>query len=416
MVGECYVFLNDLLKMRAVNSSNGTRIQKKVTLEKAIWHDGKNIGNLRGEILVEYDPFIQQLFAGVMTENGLKRAAPLVMGNGKKAERSVEYLQLSESLNRLNSMNADYRQQTFQASGNELDYETFKYKDTIESMRKILGKSDKKSSISFVYSSLEQLMEMQGLFLNIAEALWLKFEGVQGEIETAYCQCFEALLRRGELDLQNIGIDNSVPSELLNDKVSLAGRFHRLMVEVLSYVFDQLENRAISNSKRNFIEFFLAFCYFRIPDFRHELLHVLSEDQGEAPFEARNTVIRTVLFSWKEEFYDQLEKLYPRYQQQQANLTEALRKNWRNKFRSRGIIFFFFVKEWCSYVKKSIVVNNIEWEQIPGYQIVVANFLNQVRTRPLSKYPDILVESSISLLNNPKMLKTFFYAVLEKTK
>ncbi len=393
------------------------KVKKSVQLAKVLWHDGQNVGNLTGEIIVEYQPFLLQLFAGVMTEKGLQRSTPLIMGVGnKKAIKSPEYLELLEFLNRLNTMNADYRNQSFGATNEVLDYEGFKFQDTIESIRKLLKKSGKKSVISFVYSSQEQLMETQGLFLNIADALWLKFEGVQGEIERTYCQCFEALFKRGELDLQNIGINSHVPDEYVSAKVTLAGRFHKLISDVLSYVFDQLENRAISNAKRNFIEFFFAFCYFRIPQFREELLKVLSEDQGEVGLETRNSIIQNILFSWKEEFFDQLERLYPRYQQQQAELTASLNKNWRNKFRSRGIIFFFFVKEWCSYVKKTIVVNDIEWEQIPGYQIIVANFLSQVRNRPINKYPDILLASSVALLGNPKLLKTFFYTVLEKTK
>lgn len=416
MVGECYVFLHDLLRMKSVTTNATGRIMKQVELDKVLWHDGRNIGTLKGQISVEYEPFIQQLFAGVMTELGLKKAAPLVMGTGKKAERSVEYLQLAEHLNKLNQMNADYRMHSFGNEGNELDYEAFKVKDTADMIRKILIKSEKKSSISFVYSSTEQLLEMQGMFLDIADALWLKFDGMQGEIEASYCQCFEALLKRGELDLTSIGLEQDTSNHLHETKVNLAARFHKLMIDVLSYVFDQLENRAISNAKRNFIEFFLAWCYFRIPDFRHELLHVLSEEQGDFPYEANNSVIKTVLFSWKEDFFDPLQQFCPRFQQQQVGLTAALKKNWRNKFRSRGIIFFYFVKEWCSYVKKSIVVNDIEWEHIPGYTIIVANFLSQIKNRHLAKYPDILIESSISLLGNPKLLKTFFYAVLEKTK
>lgn len=417
LVGECYVFLHDLLKMKSINGISGTnRILKKVMLEKVLWHDGRNIGEISGEIEVEYEPFIQQLFAGVMTELGLKKTAPLVVGNGKRADRSAEYVQLADHLNKLNQLNANYRSHAFSSENHELDYESFKIKDTADMIRKILEKSEKKSSISFIYTSIEQLLEIQGLFLDIAEALWLKFDSMQGEMETAYCQCFQAFLKRGELDLTSVGIDNDVPSNLVDAKVHIAARFHRLMIEVLGYVFDQLENRAISNSKRSFIEFYLSWCYFRIPDFRAALLQVLSEEQTGPAYETDNSVIRTVLFSWKEDFFDQLQRLFPRFQQQQVGLTNALKKNWRNKFRSRGIIFFFFVKEWCEYVRKSIVVNSIDWEQIPGYSVIVQNFLSQLRTRPTSKYPDILIESSVSLLANSKLLKPFFYAVLEKTK
>ena len=107
LVGECYIFLHDLLKMRATVTNLNGKIKKSVQLQKVLWSDGHNVGNVVGEIIVEYEPFMQQLFAGVMTEHGLQRSAPLVMGTGsKKAEKSQEYIQLTELLNRLNTLNA----------------------------------------------------------------------------------------------------------------------------------------------------------------------------------------------------------------------------------------------------------------------------------------------------------------------
>lgn len=418
LVGECYIYLNDLLNMSS-NSASTTHSfqgQKNVTLDKIIWHDGKHIGDLVAEVSLRYEPFIQQLFAGVMTENGLRRAAQLVLLSGQKSYKNPNSIQLNYCLNKLNDLNAQYVNSNFGQEGSELPYDAFKLKDTVEITHRLLLKTEKQTSISFVYPSVAQMLKVQELFLDIGEALWLKFDHLQGDIETAYCHCFEALLSRGEFDLQNIGFENVDP-ENHDMKVKVGSRYHRFLIETLSYVLDQLENRAISTAKRNFIEFLLAYCYFRIPDFRHELLLTLSDGlENKGLVEARNNVIKTVLFGWKEEFFDPLEKYAPHYQTIHASLTEALKKNWRKKFESRGIIFFYFVKEWCVYVQKSIVVKNIEWENIPGYDVLVSNFLGQIKTREINKYPDILLESSLSLLANSKLLKSFFNAVLEKTK
>lgn len=415
LIGECYIYLNDLLNMKSQITNVDNLYQKTVQIEKVLWHDGKNLGTVQSVISIKYEPHIQQLFAGVMTDKGLKKAAPLILSSNKKMEKNKYIIELNECLTKITQQNSRYKENNFQPENQELNYANFIVKDLIDKTTKILLKTEKQSSISFVYSTVEQMLKMQELFLDIADALWLKFDSMQGELETAYCQCFEALLKRGEFDLENIGIEVG-EKNIFDAKIKVGQRYQRFLFETLSYVFDQLENRAISSSKRNLVEFYLAYCYFRIPDFRYELLAVLSDDSGDMRATSGNKAIKTVLFSWKEDFYSPLEQFSPNYHSNHSILTESLKKGWRLKFKSRGIIFFYFVKEWCSYVKKSIVVNNIEWEHIPGYNTLVENFLSQIKNREVSKYPDILLESSLLMLGNPKLLKIFFLNILEKTK
>lgn len=416
LLGECYVYLNNLLNMQSTTINVNNFFQKTLNLEKVIWHDGRDIGTLKAEIWIKYEPYIQQLFAGVMTERGLKKAAPLILpGSNKKMDQNKNLIELNEFLAKLNALNSDTKVSIFKNDDKELNYTSFQLKETIDRITRILSRSEKQSSISFTYSSVEQMLKAQESFLDIGETLWPRFDYMQGELETSYCQCFEAMFKRGEFDLQNIGFESAEKS-IVDAKVKVGQRFQYFLYDVLSYVFDQLENRAISNSKRNFIEFYLAYSYFRISDFRSELLQVLSDDEIGPQTITQNQVIKTVLFSWREEFFDHLEKLSSQFQSNHAILTDALKKNWRAKFKSRGIIFFYFVKEWCSYVKKSIVVNNIDWDNIPGYNIIVLNFMTQITNREVSKYPDIMLESSILMLENPKLLKLFFYPILEKTK
>jgi len=67
-------------------------------------------------------------------------------------------------------------------------------------------------------------------------------------------------------------------------------------------------------------------------------------------------------------------------------------------------------------VRKSLVVSDILWETLPGYDILVENFVEQMKKREMQKYPEILIESSLALLHNGNLLKTLVFTLLEKTK
>lgn len=418
MVGECYVYLKDLLKMEAVQVNTDNRVTKTVDLKKVLWNEGKKVGELQAVVVLKYLSFQQQLFAGVMTEKGLKRSAPLIVDMGEGSRNNQNVVDLGESLLRLSQMNNEgvgKGESDKRAVGENNKYKGFKLKDALDQIKTLLLKSEKKSSVSFVYSSVIELTKAQELFLDVWQTLWMKFDSVEGEIEATYCQCFEAILKRGEFDLQNVSLDEN-DKQNLDFKAKIGSRFFHLIVETLSHVFDELLNSAITNSKRNFIEFFLAYCYFRLPSFRNELLQVLSENQTQETKSSDDKMVKTVLFGWNEEFLEPLLRLSQQGRNSAVKLSEALEKNWKLKFKSRGIIFFYFVKEWCSYVNKTIIVNHVEWEDIVGYNVILSTFVSQMKSRRVAKYPDVLLECSESLLQNNKLLKPFFYAVLEKTK
>ena len=77
-----------------------------------------------------------------------------------------------------------------------------------------------------------------------------------------------------------------------------------------------------------------------------------------------------VLMSWKKDFYDHLkEDATEKFELHQKRLIKILSGGWRKKFQKKGVIFFYFIIEWCDYVKSTLVVQNISWSKIPGYAV-----------------------------------------------
>lgn len=414
LVCECYVFLQQMLNSFIDPVKNGKRMVRKTPLDADLWLDGKQVGQLKARFEIEHEQYLEQEIAGVMTEDGLQKAAPLVF-SGSKISKNPKLTDLAQLFNTFQTLIRQRQRERSQSLKKDMERTEKEVKATVDKISAILGASEKKSSTSFIYNDIMELVKAQALFLDVAELLWTTYDRMEPFMDPNYYGCLEKLLKRGEFDLANITLQSATRAADRELKVDIAFRYQKLLYDILNRVFDDLENKGLSSHQRKFIEVFLAYGYFRISDFRKQLLAALS-DGRYLENTARTDMIKQVLFNWQEEFY----KLLPADDQRLATnrlvLEGALAKNWTQKFRSRGIIFFYFLREWCEYVRKMLVVSEIVWETIPGYQLLVDNFLEQMRAREINKYPEILLESSLALLHNAHQLKTFVFTVLEKTK
>ena len=84
--------------------------------------------------------------------------------------------------------------------------------------------------------------------------------------------------------------------------------------------------------------------------------------------------------------------------------------------QKRGIGFFFFITYWIKYVEKiAILSDNVKWQDLPGYPQLLRAILCEMKRRPIVDYPDSLVDATVSLLANEKLLNTFITVLFNKT-
>ena len=76
-----------------------------------------------------------------------------------------------------------------------------------------------------------------------------------------------------------------------------------------------------------------------------------------------------VLLSWERDFYEHICEVKSTFETKEKQLLKMLSGDWRKKFNKKGVIFFFFIIEWCAYVKSTLVVKHISWSKIPGYGV-----------------------------------------------
>ena len=90
--------------------------------------------------------------------------------------------------------------------------------------------------------------------------------------------------------------------------------------------------------------------------------------------------------------------------------------SWQEAFSKREEVFAVFLTEFAKGVNKSVIqIQYIPWQDIPGYNALIKHFLIELKKRDIKKLPKYLIDASVSLLLNEKLLNIFIGTVFSKT-
>lgn len=189
--------------------------------------------------------------------------------------------------------------------------------------------------------------------------------------------------------------------------------------------------------ERDFIEYYFAYSFFRIPEFQKELLDCFKDvEESKQVDDYKKEVIGELggsekiggkqpgyvfevesIFNWENEFFRYFKDL-PEYKENLIVLKEALAlENWRKRFTKRASGFFFFIQQLSSYIQKSLITKDgIPYSDIPGYSKIVKTFLIELKEKDIKGYPDSMVDASVALLDNTRLLNPFCGIILQKTR
>lgn len=361
------------------------------------------MGKLTAKFSIEHYPYTRQKLAGVMTEQGLQKSAPIIMGKGN----NPKIKELSVSLNELKELY--FNENT---ANNEIQV---MIEQKLSFINKLLQESDKISSVSFIYKDIQEIMNAQLIFIEIATTLINSYQKMDAFMDETYYACLDSVFKRGELDLSSLCFEINKGKKIIDLKTNIALKYQTLIYNILGMTFADLQQKGLSEYHRNFIEFFLSYSYFRIPEFRTELLDVLSSNSLKKGNHHGNRDIESVLLDWDKDFYNHIMN-EDEFVTNKNKLAMMLQTGWRDKFRKKGVIFFYFIKEWCLYISQTLVVKNFNWHNIVGYDIIIKTFLEQMNNKEISKYSDIMIEASLSLLTDPYILDKMVRIIITKTK
>ena len=79
-MGQCWLQMNKLYSFSEKDNKQQNKLGRKTQFEEPLWFRGKKVGYIEGIISFKKTPSSAQLVSGVMTEDGVKTASPVIVG------------------------------------------------------------------------------------------------------------------------------------------------------------------------------------------------------------------------------------------------------------------------------------------------------------------------------------------------
>lgn len=166
-----------------------------------------------------------------------------------------------------------------------------------------LARITKKETLNiFLYNSKIELMRTQLMMIDLADHLISYADEGDEKIRKIYYETLKLILNRGELDISQIGFDESF--NFLLDQASLANRkldkntllkmdvglaYQQFLYKALEKVLHKLNLKGGEEKEMDFIDNFCAIAYFQIPEFRIKLLECAQKETDTEITEWRGT-------------------------------------------------------------------------------------------------------------------------------
>jgi hypothetical protein len=400
---------------------------------------GKDSGRGTFSFNIINQSYFRQYQTCVHTEAGILRTAPIFAEEdaAQKCEELQELVAIGEAVEQnvflLNKLESD------EGSSQEIRRVKVAIEADLERVFHLLERSALPPSFLYRYNSAGELLQGQKVLVELGMKATKYFEIEDPVINDIAWLILISLLKRTEFSLSHMGfqerqkraIEGRTTERGLTEKLRIAGIYKMFMYKLLGLALSSL-NRKGSEYERTFAEVFSAYAYFRIPEFRREVLRLITreedpeiiewrgvefnlQDDIPEPLLADGANIFSELFDWEQHFY----KWLPRdleLESEDISLNDTLAQaHWRDRFTRRGLAFFYFLKYWVTYIESSLPEKkDIQWRYFPGYNRLLKGFFAEMKTRPILQYPDALIESCFKLLVNEKLVNPVIKILLNK--
>lgn len=402
------------------------------SFHEKLWLSGKEVGTIQGFMTLMNIPLISQLITGVNTENGFMPQTSNYLDNTTKTPKPnhrttvpQEILKIVAVTESLTLFTAGERREggMLSSKGNEIREHINKVKDLIS----LLRESKKHSMISFIYENKTDLILSQMALMDLGDHLMAYADVTAYAVRPFYYEALVHLARRGELDLGSLAITEDIEKQRAK-RIPVAVRYRSFLRSMLNSALGKMKIKGVDKRSQMFTELICAISYFRIPEFRKELLRCLKEKTNETAgtwheisFGLQgddsddDPVLEThilPMFDWTHLFY----RLLPTDAEGDKELVSALSDSaWKRRISKRGLAYFRLISELILHIKKLFPEKHIPWQEIPGYTVLIKSFLVEMKVRRLVEYPLILEQCSCHLLKNTELISVFIKVLFGKT-
>jgi hypothetical protein len=383
-----------------------------------LWLSGRQVGKVSGLLEISGMPRVYQMLSGVNTENGLRVQANFILDthaslkNSKKQTMPAEIIELTQHANTLVEMLTS--QSSRQVSKSSIN-RAVTHRRTVHEVKQLLSTTHRNTMTCFDYKRQKDLETAQEVMLSLAGHLMEFAPVVMYDIQPYYFECLTLLLLRGELDLGYL-----TPLNTLR-KQEIGGRYMHFLRHSLMLALKQLNVKGADAKLQVFVDTMLVIAYFRLPNFKEKLLQGIKakklrpipewKDNVFDLLEEHESAVLLPVLDWENNFYLSLS-----HKSVDSAFIQALNEpKWQEKFANRGVTYFRFIQRFAQHVNRQFVRSDIPWHAIPGYRVILHSFLLELKLRPVTSYPEALVEASLCLLSYKYLISVFIRLCFLKT-
>ena len=408
LVAESWVGLAKLIRPEAVSFPQHSydlhpkqKPQCDYAFETAMWYGGLKSGTLCGELRVTGAPFLAQLPLGVNTEQGYKLQHTELL---PRTREQVSWRpQLPPQLVQLDALSRELKD-LLQRSDSPASAQAHVSHITLLSYE--LRETEREGQAVHVYSSEGEAHAAQMLLLDLGEFLLDHAEKTAVEAKGLYYECLMLLARRGELDLGHLALERK-------EQQAVGQRYWKFLKRVLGQALSKLGEKDREPSVREFAECLCAQCYFRVREFREELLGALHSNEGISEWRGTTYDLEQdisqpwALLDWDKYF----RRFLPEDQQSASEV--VLEGPWKKRLAKHGLAFFRFLCEWTRVVTRAFGPKSVPWHELPGYHVLVKSLLLAMKSQVSSS--EGLQQAVLAFLGNTRIVSIFVLVLFHKT-
>lgn len=319
------------------------------------------------------EPTQRHMKYGVYTEKGIELFAPIILApQSSTRELPVDIQELNKCLSQLEGYFERH-------SGGICDINVL---NVFQSAANLLKKPKTAGLRSFCYENDAALAQARKILLSLGDYVIRIGRHLENEsVNQLGGKVLQLLFSRRELAL--------VMNECVQYFESLWG--------LLELAFHYLETNSEAHDK--YVSFVLTLAYYNFPCFRNELLRLCT------PNKLANFKVSPAQSDLANRIFNNTD----------SHFSKIKAMNWLGRLSDSQDLLFNFMTVWMKYTGRIVKeIGNMEWNEVLGYDIIVAYVLHKLQTVDMAGYSTSFKRVIESLLVNRGLLNTMMKTIFGK--
>ena len=393
-----------------------------ITFKETIYHNGKVIGEIEGNITIKHIPLLKQVSCGCHTERGLDLNTNYY--NISSLSEAATKNELPKELEFIENQNGELTQSILNFT---LKQNTFSYKelnnhltDVLKSFINPLNYADKDGHYRYDIKTEYGRLKAPEILLNVGLTIVNSMDGFNKEQRQLCFQILNLINLRGELTLKSLSLFTILGKneEQNKQQIKVIEIFLEYMMKLLDNTLQKFNKKFNDEQTKQFISSFLAIAYFRIPLFQNEFLKSLNPNYKANKADIILMGSYNYIFDWKELFYTKIARIKEiNFEEKSKKLTEILNNcNWRNRISLKGLGYYNIIEQFEPYLlTKFEKSEDVSLENVPGISVIKDSIIEDLESKAIYSYPTSLIKLLGIFIYNPNDVNKFYKIIINRT-